>query len=271
VTGAQYEGEAISVSTNAGSFAARLAIAADGRHSPLREAAGISCNAWTYDQMALATSFAHSGPHDGMSTEYHKYAGPFTTVPLPGNRSSLVWMERPERANELMAMSDRDLAIEIQLASHGELGKISEIGPRRLFPMQGVVAREFGRQRTLLIGEAAHVVPPIGAQGLNMSLRDAAQAAELIVGAADPGAHAIIDQYDRLRRRDVAPRQQVIDFMNRSLLSRSTALESARAIGLDMISLLPPLRRVVMRQGLSPSMSLPRVMQDQGISPDFIA
>ena len=97
-------------------------IAADGRNSVLREAAGIGTNAWSYDQTALATSFDHTGPHDGISTEYHKAAGPFTTVPMPGNRSSLVWMERPARAAELMALSDAELAAEIQIGTHGELG-----------------------------------------------------------------------------------------------------------------------------------------------------
>ena len=106
---------------------------------------------------------------------------------MPGNRSSLVWMERPARAAELMALTDAELAAEIQIGTHGELGRVSKIGPRRLFPMQGLVARDFARNRIILIGEAAHVVPPIGAQGLNMSLRDAAQAADLMAGEDDPG------------------------------------------------------------------------------------
>lgn len=242
-------------------YVARLLLAADGRNSLLRETAGIRTNSWAYDQTALATSFAHSGPHDGISTEYHRPAGPFTTVPLPGNASSLVWMERPARAAELLALPDDDLACEIQLASHGELGRISNIGPRRLFPMQGMVARDFARNRTLLIGEAAHVVPPIGAQGLNMSLRDAAQAAELIAAHDDPGAAEVLRDYDLKRRRDVQPRQQAIDLMNRSLLSGFFVLESGRAASLALISAFAPLRRYVMQQGLAPVSGLPRIMR----------
>jgi 2-octaprenyl-6-methoxyphenol hydroxylase len=186
---------------------------------------------------------------------------------MTGNNSSLVWMERPARAAELMALSDRQLASAIQLESHGELGLISNIGPRRAFPMQGLVAREFARHRIMLIGEAAHVVPPIGAQGLNMSLRDAAQAVELMTGEDDPGSPDILAEYDKFRRRDVQPRQQVIDLMNRSLLSGYVALEGGRAAGLSLIAGFAPLRRFVMQRGLAPVEGIPRMMRPQGRIP----
>ena len=263
----------VTLTTSSGErISARVAIAADGRMSMLREAAGIGTNKWSYDQTALATSFGHTGSHDGISTEYHKGAGPFTTVPMPGKRSSLVWMERPARAAELMGLSDSELAAEIQIGTHGELGLISAIGPRRLFPMQGLVARDFAAKRIILVGEAAHVVPPIGAQGLNMSLRDAAQAADLMEGEDDPGAKSILLAYDALRRRDIQPRQQVIDLMNRSLLSGFLALETGRAVGLHMLAQFGPIRRAVMQYGLAPSSGLPRMMRkDQGSKPALIA
>lgn len=265
--------DSVTVTTSEGQrLTARVALAADGRNSLLREAAGIRTNRWSYDQTALATSFGHSGPHDGISTEHHRKAGPFTTVPMPGNRSALVWMERPARAAELMALSDRDLAAEIQIGTHGELGLVSDIGPRRLFPMQGLVARDFAKNRIILIGEAAHVVPPIGAQGLNMSLRDAAQAADLMEGEDDPGSPAIMADYDAKRRRDVQPRQQVIDLMNRSLLSGFMALETGRAMGMNLLAQFGPIRRAVMAYGLAPSSNLPRVMRPpQGMAPELIA
>lgn len=254
---------------------ARVVLAADGRNSLLREAAGIRTNRWSYPQVAIATSFAHTGPHDGISTEYHKSAGPFTTVPMPDNRSALVWMERPERAAALMSLGGRDFAAEIQLGTHGDLGLISDVGPRRMFPMEGLVARAFAARRIMLIGEAGHVVPPIGAQGLNMSLRDAAQAFDLMEGEDDPGTDDTLDRYDALRRRDIQPRQQAIDLMNRSLLSGYFGLESGRAMALNLISRFGPLRRSVMQYGLAPSSGLPRVMRapaaDQGITPALIA
>lgn len=249
---ARTAGDHITVSTSDGRhLTSAVAIAADGRQSILRDAAGIQTNSWNYDQAALVTSFHHSAAHDGVSTEYHKRAGPFTTVPMPGQNSALVWMERPHRANELMALSDDDLAAEIQIGTHGSLGRIMSPGPRRLFPMQGLVARSFARNRIMLIGEAAHVVPPIGAQGLNMSFRDAADAAGLISGEADPGAPDVLADYDAMRRRDIQPRQQVIDLMNRSLLSGFMPMEAGRVAGLTLLAQFAPLRRAAMRYGLA--------------------
>ncbi len=250
VSGANVSGGSIKVTTSAGIFSAQVALAAESRKSVLRDAAGICCTTWSYEQAAIATSFDHSGEHDGTSTEYHRQAGPFTTVPMPGKRSSLVWLERPARAAELMALDDRALCVEIQIATHGELGRVSSVGARRAFPMHGLTARSFAANRTLLIGETAHVTPPIGAQGLNMALRDGADAADLMASAADPGADDILYGYDRLRRRDVWPRQQMIDLMNRSLLSGFLPLEMGRAMGLELIAGISPLRRYVMRQGL---------------------
>lgn len=233
---------------------ARLVVAADGRNSLLRRAVGIDTVSWTYDQTAIAVSFAHSQPHRDISTEYHRPAGPFTTVPLPGRRSSLVWMEKPARAAELMNFDGQALAAEIQALSHGELGLVSDIGPRQSFPMSGARAETFARDRVMLIGETAHVVPPIGAQGLNMSLRDAEDAIALISAARDSsrdfGAARVLGDYDRRRQLDVRPRQAVIDLMNRSLLSGYLPMEAGRAAGLAALASFGPLRRFAMSIGL---------------------
>jgi 2-octaprenyl-6-methoxyphenol hydroxylase len=253
----------ISVTLSTGeTLRAQVAIAADGANSALRTAAHISIENWSYEQTAIATSFAHTMGHNDISTEYHKHAGPFTTVPMPDGRSSLVWMERPARADEIMAMSDRELAAEIQIGTHGHLGLISAIGPRKAFPMKGLTARQFAKSRTILVGEAAHVVPPIGAQGLNMSLRDASTACDLILGQADAGSDKIMTEYNTKRRAEVLPRQQVINFMNRSLLEGFLPMEAARALGLTALSLLPPLKRAVMQHGLAPSKNTPFAMRE---------
>jgi 2-octaprenyl-6-methoxyphenol hydroxylase len=234
-----------------------LVLAADGRNSGLRRAAGIGMVSWSYEQTAIAVSFAHSQAHRDISSEYHKRAGPFTTVPLPGNRSSLVWMEAPERAEELMGLDDRSLAAEIQAMSHGELGLVGDTGPRQSFPMSGIRAETFGKGRVMLLGEAAHVVPPIGAQGLNMSFRDAADAIVLIAAARDNnediGSDKVLSDYDRRRQRDVRPRQAVIDLMNRSLLSGYLPMDAVRAAGLAALASFGPLRRFAMRIGLGSS------------------
>ncbi len=134
-TGARSSGDAIHITlSNASEISASLCLAADGANSAMRKAAGIATDTWSYDQTAIATSFAHSMGHGNVSTEYHKSAGPFTTVPLPENRSSLVWMERPARAEALMAMSDKELAAEIQIETHGELGLDIKPWPAQIIP-----------------------------------------------------------------------------------------------------------------------------------------
>lgn len=243
---------------------APLVIAADGRDSRIRQAAGIGVEEWAYDQAAIATSFSHSSSHRDTSTEYHRPGGPFTTVPLPGFRSGLVWMERPSRAQELMHFSDAELASEIQLATHGELGRISEIGPRRLFPMRGLKAKELATTRLILIGEAAHVVPPIGAQGLNMSFRDAAEVYDIVKKYDDPGAIDAISAYQGARGADISSRQAAIDLMNRSLLADLALTSGARAAALAAIGGFGPLRRFAMRRGLQPPGPLPKVMRAAG-------
>ncbi|HUQ35368.1 MAG TPA: FAD-dependent monooxygenase [Aestuariivirga sp.] len=261
-TGAKVDGDAIHIAlSNTSEISASLCLAADGANSAMRKAVSIATNTWSYDQTAIATSFAHSMGHDNVSTEYHKSAGPFTIVPLPENRSSLVWMERPARADELMAMSDRELAAEIQIETHGELGLISNLGPRKSFPMKGLTARQFARDRVLLIGEAAHVVPPIGAQGLNMSLRDAALAVDLILASKDAVSDSLMAQYNSVRRAEVIPRQQLIDFMNKSLLLGLLPLEGARALSLSALHYLRPLKRLIMEHGLQSKNNLPYAMR----------
>ena len=263
VSGARASGEAIEIDLSNGSeISAEVAIAADGANSLLRTAVGISYESWSYEQTAIATSFAHSAPHYNISTEYHKPAGPFTTVPLLGGRSSLVWMERPARAEAIMAMSDREIAVEIQIETHGELGIVSSMGPRKAFAMKGLIARHFARDRVILIGEAAHVVPPIGAQGLNMSLRDAALATDLILASSDAGSAGVAASYNADRRAEVIPRQQMIDLMNRSLLLGYLPLETARAAGLAALHYFAPLKRFVMQHGLSPLRNVPFAMRE---------
>ncbi len=240
----------------------RVCLAADGRNSTLRDAAGIGVDRWSYDQTALAASFTHSAPHDGVSTEYYKQAGPMTTVPMPGMRSSLVWMDRPDRIAVLTELTDGDLAAEIQAETHGELGRIDGIGARKAIPMTGLTARRFAARRIMLIGEAAHVVPPIGAQGLNMSLRDAALATDLILGAMDdPGEQNVMGSYDSKRRHEVVPRQQLIDLMNRSLIMGMMPLEGGRAAALWSLHKLQPLRREIMRLGMADDAALPFAMR----------
>ena len=240
---------------------AQVVLAADGVNSPLRKSIGVAMMDWKFDQCALATSFSHTASHQDISVEWHKPAGPFATVPLPGLRSSLVWLERPQRVAELMAMSDDELACEIQIESHGQLGKIFDMGPRKSFPMAGRRATQFAKNRCLLLAEAAHVFPPIGAQGLNLSLRDAGFAADVIIGADDAGNDTVMAAYEKARSVDIATRQQAVSLMNYSLLSDSLPFSLMRVAGLALVNSVPPLRQQAMREGLSPSSGLPFAMR----------
>lgn len=244
---------------------ARLVVAADGRESPAREAAGIRVDRHRDNQAALICAFSHERPHDSTSTEYHRRAGPLTVVPLPGNRSSLVWVERPERAQALAALDSGGFAQALSEAIHSSLGRISRVSRRTVIEISGLAARTFARNRTVLVGEAAHVLPPIGAQGLNLGLRDAALIAELAGDAhyaqADIGAEGLLQAYHRRRNTDVAVRAGAVDLLNRTLLSDLLPAQAVRSAGLGLISLIGPLRRSLMRQGIGPSADLPRLMR----------
>jgi 2-octaprenyl-6-methoxyphenol hydroxylase len=182
-------------------------------------------------------------------------------VPLPEDRSSLVWMEKPSRIAELEALSDAELAAEIQLESHGILGRISEIGPRATYAMKIQNAKTYAASRVLLIGEAAHQMPPIGAQGLNLSLRDAAHAVDLIVNEEDPGNERVVSEYRELRRGDADLRLQAVGLLNTSLLSDFLPATVARVMGLSAAGFVPQLRKFVMQHGLSPQSGLPFAMR----------
>jgi 2-octaprenyl-6-methoxyphenol hydroxylase len=250
---------------NGSAVTARLAIGADGRRSLCRAAAGIDTRRRGYAQTALTCNLRHSRPHHDTSTEFHTESGPFTLVPLPGSRSSLVCVIEPADVARLAALADAELAREIERRSHAVLGKI-EIEPGRgVFPLALETAARTAARRVVLIGEAAHVIPPIGAQGLNLGLRDAATIAELVVAAHRDGGDVgeLTDRYDRLRRADVTSRTLAVDVLNRSLLSDFLPLQGARGLGLFLLERVGPLRRAVMREGVAPAASQPRLMRGE--------
>jgi 2-octaprenyl-6-methoxyphenol hydroxylase len=233
------------------SIEAPLVVGADGRRSSVREAAGITAREWSYEQVALTAIFAHDRPHRDTSTEFHTREGPFTLVPMQGRRSSLVWLVSSGHARRLQAMDDSAFSRAVEAQAQSMLGGMRLAGPRGAVPMGGLAVDRFSADRIALVGEAAHVFPPIGAQGLNLGLRDV-KALRDAVGEApgDPGASQGLAAYDRARRFDVATRTGAVDALNRSLLSGLLPVDVARGLGLMAISRIPPLRRFVMKQGL---------------------
>lgn len=230
---------------------AKLAAAADGRRSPAREAAGISVKFWEAGQSALVTNFSHTRPHNDTSTEFHTQDGPFTQVPLPGLRSSLVWVTRRRRAEELAALSESDLSRLVEERMQSMLGRVEVEPGRQIFPLASALPQRFADKRVALVGEAAHIFPPIGAQGLNLGIRDAEDLTKVALGhVSDPGTKAALAAYDRARRPDILARSSAVDMLNRSLLSEFLPAQAIRATGLSLLRLAPPLRAFFMREGL---------------------
>jgi 2-octaprenyl-6-methoxyphenol hydroxylase len=236
---------------------ARLVIGADGRQSPSRKAAGIGISRRDLHQSALTFNVSHSRPHQGISTEFHTAQGPCVFVPLPGNRCSVVWVATAREAERLMSLSDDELSEAAEKQSHSILGCLQVEAGRNLFPLTIERPDQFASHRVALVGESAHVVPPIGAQGLNLGLRDATDIAE-IAGEAlalgeDPGSQAVLARYQSARRADIASRLIAIDVANRSLLSDFLPMQSLRAVGMHLLGSFGPLRRLAMREGLAPT------------------
>ena len=252
-----------------GTLHAPLVVAADGRRSMCRDAAGIETDERNYPQVALTVCLQHSRSHHDTSTEFHTPSGPFTLVPLPGNRSSLVWVLDLTDADALAALDDAELGERIERASHSILGKIKIEAGCGLFPLHVATARRFADKRIALVGEAAHVIPPIGAQGLNLGLRDAATIGELAVaahrGGHDVGSVDLLSRYDGMRRADVGSRTLAIDLLNRTLLSDFLPVQGARGLGLYLLDRVGPLRRAVMREGVAPATAQPRLMRGEMI------
>lgn len=236
-----------------GRVAAKLVVAADGRNSVARQAAGIELKNWTYPQTAMVLTFAHSRGHSHTSTEFHTETGPFTTVPLPGNRSSLVWVMSPEDVDDVSAMSDEPLSKRIEAKMHSILGKVTIDSPRQFYPLSAQTPSSFASKRIMLVGEAAHVFPPIGAQGLNLGLRDVEEAvASASKFASDPGSEDAMRHYNSSRRGDILLRTGAVDLLNRSLLSGFLPVQLARSAGMAALEAMPPLRSFFMREGLRP-------------------
>ena len=250
------------------SVAARLVVGADGRNSLCRAAAGIAITWRDYPQAALTLNIGHGRPHRDISTEFHTESGPFTLVPLPGARSSVVCVADPAEAERLSALDDAALAEELERRAHSILGKVTAEPGRGMFPLGAETAEAFAAHRTALVGEAAHVIPPIGAQGLNLGLRDAATIGELVVEArragGDVGSAELLARYDHSRRRDVTSRAVAVDMLNRSLLTDFLPVQGARGFGLYLIDRIRPLRHALMREGVEPA-AQPRLMRGEAL------
>ena len=234
---------------------ARLVIAADGRNSPMRAAAGIGVHTTRYGQKALAFAVTHPIPHENVSTEVHRSGGPFTLVPLPDYEgkpsSAVVWMERGPRAVELSEMDVATFEAEMTARSTGLFGPLTLASRRTLWPIISQSAEGLYGERLALVAEAAHVVPPIGAQGLNMSLGDMRTLLDLAKDApGDLGSRTMLESYHRKRFAEVKLRVKGIDMLNRASMVSARPLRDARAFGLNALYAFSPVRKTLMQMGL---------------------
>ncbi len=245
--------EAILRLSDGTSAAARLVVAADGRNSMLRAALGIGVSTTRYGQKALAFAVTHPVPHGNVSTEIHRSGGPFTLVPLPDRDgqpcSAIVWMETGPEAARLAALPEPAFEAEMTARSAGLFGPLRLASRRTVWPIISQVAERFHGERVALMAEAAHVVPPIGAQGLNMSLADL----RVLLDLATPealGERAMLEAYTRRRWLEVRARVSGVDVLNRASMAGAQPLRDLRARGLDLLYSAAPVRRGLMQLGM---------------------
>lgn len=250
---------------------AKLVVAADGRSSMARRKAKIAARSWAYPQTAMTALVAHEKPHRNRSVEFHTRSGPCTFVPLRGrpgapSRSSLVWLMSHAEARRRRELPPAELAGELEMQVAGLFGGLELEEPYGFFPMTGMRVSRLTGPRLALLGEAAHVFPPLAAQGLNLTLRDIAVLVDCVEAAArrgeDAGAPAVLKRYAATRGPDIDLRINGVDVLNRSLLSDFLPVDLARGLGLLAFAAIGPLRRAIMREGVLPVGPLPRLMQD---------
>lgn len=233
----------------------RLVVAADGRNSPMRQAAGINVKTTRFGQKALAFAVTHPIPHCNVSTEIHRTGGPFTLVPLPDHNglpsSAIVWMEEGPNAQELYALDDAAFEMAMSDRSCHLFGPLKLASRRTIWPIIAQEATHLTGQRLALVAEAAHVVPPIGAQGLNMSLRDLSTLLDLAKAQPDQlGDAKMLDAYHRARMPDIRARVAGITALNKTSMLSNPLLRDTRAAALDALYSIKPVRETLMQLGL---------------------
>lgn len=251
------------------SVVAQLVIAADGRNSAARAAAGIDTLGWSYPQSGITFTVEHDGDHEGRAEEHFLPAGPFAILPLTGRRSSIVWTEHTGFATKLMAMDDASFQTELEQRFGDRLGKVRPVSKRFCYPLSLQIAKQFAGSRVALIGDAAHVVHPIAGLGFNLGLRDIAALAEAVTDAMrlglDIGAVDVLDRYQAWRRLDTVMVAVATDGINRLFSNDNPAIRSIRDMGLGMVERAGSLKSVFMREAAGLSGQLPKLLAGEPI------
>jgi len=242
----------------------RLVVAAEGRHSPLREAAGIPLTRLPYHQTGIVVAISHALPHNNVALEHFLPSGPFAQLPMSpsadaesggaANVSAIVWTERTPIAEQMLRLDDARFAREIARRLGGHLGAVHPIGRRWSYPLSAMLAHRYTDTRLALAGDAAHGIHPIAGQGLNLGFRDALALAELVIAAhdagEDPGSPALLARYQRQRRGDNLLMLVTTDALDRLFSNDSRVLRAARDLGIAAVHRIPPLKRAFMRRAM---------------------
>jgi 2-octaprenyl-6-methoxyphenol hydroxylase len=253
--------------SNGETIAARLAVAADGRDSAMRERMRIGVVGWDYPQIGIVATVEHEKPHHGVAYEHFLPSGPFAILPMTGNRSSLVWTEREALAPLLMKLGEDEFNAEIAARFGGHLGATRAAGPRWSYPLKFHLARDYVRPRFALAGDAAHGIHPIAGQGLNLGLKDAAALAETVLDAArlglDFGRLDALKRYERWRRFDSFALAMATDALTRLFSNDIAPLRTLRDLGMGIVDRIGPARRFFMRHAGGDVGKLPRLMRGE--------
>ena len=246
---------------------ANLVVAADGGKSPIRQASHIEMVGWAYDQMGLVASFAHELPHQGRAEEHFTPSGPFAVLPLPGNRSSIVWVKAMQEGQRLHKLSPEDFAAELQEQLGNHLGKITLIGRQQGYPLSMLFAKALHGPRLALVGDAAHVIHPLAGLGLNLGLRDAAALAECVGDAhalgQDIGGADVLERYTAWRRFDTVTTAAAMDGFNRLFSNENPLLRIIRDLGLQAINRIPALKQAFEREAAGQTGTLPKLLRGE--------
>jgi 2-octaprenyl-6-methoxyphenol hydroxylase len=270
VTGHAADNHGVTVALAGGEhLRAPLLVAADGRASPLREAAGIGVVGWQYRQVGIVTTVRHEKPHSGRAIQHFLPGGPFAILPLKGNRSCITWTEEENEGRSIVALEDGSFLAQVERRFGYRLGRTELAGPRGVWPLEMHLARALVADRLALVGDAAHLVHPIAGQGLNLGLRDVAALTEVVADAArlglDIGSSIVLSRYERWRRTDAALSAAAFDGLNRLFSSDWTLLRTARSAGLGLVERLPALKQFFVAEAAGLTGEVPKLLRGERV------